>query len=412
MEYGLIGESLGHSFSPWIHKQLGGYDYQLCPLPPQQLEAFLCARDFLGINVTIPYKKAVIPYCRVLSETARSIGSVNTIIRCKDGSLYGDNTDLYGFLTMARRAGVSLRGKKILILGSGGTSLTVQAACRLEQAASVIVISRHGENTYQDLPRHMDAQVLVNTTPVGMFPHNGETLCDLNDFPLLEGVLDVVYNPLRTALLRDAQNRGIPCSCGLPMLVAQAKRAAELFMGHPLEEDRLEPVLNKLFLRQCNVILVGMPGSGKSTLGAMLAKRLDRPFVDIDEEICRETQKSIPAIFEEEGEAAFRALERQMIGRYGAQTGLVIATGGGAVCDPRNEEPLRQNGWIVHLQRPLPLLATAGRPLSQNAEALARLWLQRSPLYEAFSDFTAENTAAPEQTAQMILEAFYEITCD
>ena len=367
MEYGLLGEKLGHSFSPQIHHALGEYDYQLLPTPPEAVEELFRRREFRGLNVTIPYKQRVIPLCDQVDPAAAAIGAVNTVVNL-GGILTGYNTDIDGVIYLARRAGVELRGRKVVILGSGGTSRTVQAAARALGAGEIVVISRSGENNYGDLARHADAEVLINTTPVGMFPACGSCPGSLDAFPRLTGVLDVVYNPLRTALILAAEERGIPCSGGLPMLVAQAKRAAELFTGGCIPDDRTEDILRSLVAELQNIVLIGMPGCGKTTVGQALAERLGRPFVDLDEELVRRAGRTIPEIFAHQGEAAFRALEHEVVRDMGARTGLVISTGGGVVTRRENFAPLRQNGVILHLRRALDHLPVDGRPISQRTD--------------------------------------------
>ena len=402
MEYGLLGEKLGHSFSPQIHRALGGYDYRLLPTPPEEVEALLRRRAFRGLNVTIPYKQTVIPLCDRVDPRAAAIGAVNTIVN-RDGLLEGCNTDIDGLIDLARRAGVDMAGKKVVILGSGGTSRTAQAAAGELGAASVTVVSRGGADNYGNLSRHRDAQVLINTTPVGMYPRCGVSPVDLDLFPALTGVLDVVYNPLRTALVLAAEDRGIPCSGGLPMLVSQARRAAELFTGTTIPDSRMEEALAALTRQVRSVVLVGMPGCGKSTVGRALARRLGKEFVDMDALISARAGKSIPAIFAQDGEEAFRALESQIAREAGSRTGCVISTGGGAVTRPENRDPLRQNGVVVHLTRDLALLPRSGRPVSQSTD-LEELWARRAPLYAAFADLTVPNGGAVEAAADTIVK--------
>lgn len=400
MEYGLLGEKLGHSFSPQIHSALAGYDYRLLPTPPEEVEELFRRRAFKGLNVTIPYKQAVIPLCDEIDPRAADIGAVNTVVN-RDGRLTGYNTDIDGLVYLARRAGVDMAGKKVVVLGSGGTSRTARAAARELGAAQVVVVSRHGEDNYENLSRHADAQVLVNTTPVGMYPNCGQAAVSLAGFPCLTGVLDVVYNPLRTALLMEAQRRGIPCSCGLPMLVAQAKRAAELFTGELIPDSRTEQVLATLTFQLKNVVLIGMPGCGKTTVGQALARRLGKSFVDLDERIVQRAGESIPDIFARAGEAAFRALETEVVKEAGGHTGCVISTGGGVVTREENYPPLHQNGVILHLTRDLGLLPTDGRPVSQSTD-LGLLWQRRKPLYAAFADAEIDNNGPLERTLEQI----------
>ena len=400
MEYGLLGERLGHSFSPQIHRDLAGYDYQLLPTPPEAVEGLFARRAFQGLNVTIPYKRTVMPLCDEIDPRAAAIGAVNTVVN-RNGRLTGYNTDIDGFLYMARRAGVDMTGKKVVILGSGGTSRTARAAAGELGAREIVTVSRHGEDNYQNLSRHADAQVLVNTTPVGMYPNWGQSPVSLESFPALEGVLDVVYNPLRTALLLQAEERGLPCSCGLPMLVAQAKRAAELFTGQNIDDSRAEAVLHGLRGQLTSIVLIGMPGCGKTTVGRALAGKLGRTFVDLDEEIVRRAGTFIPEIFAREGEAGFRERESALVREFGERTGLVVSTGGGVVTRRENYIPLKQNGLLLHLRRDPAALPTDGRPLSQ-ATAPEELWRRRAPLYAAFADGEIDNNGTLAGTLEQI----------
>ena len=400
MEYGLLGERLGHSFSPQIHRDLAGYDYQLLPTPPEAVEDLFARRAFQGLNVTIPYKRTVMPLCDEIDPRAAAIGAVNTVVN-RNGRLTGYNTDIDGFLYMARRAGVDMTGKKVVILGSGGTSRTARAAAGELGAREIVTVSRRGEDNYQNLSRHADAQVLVNTTPVGMYPNWGQSPVSLESFPALEGVLDVVYNPLRTALLLQAEERGLPCSCGLPMLVAQAKRAAELFTGQNIDDSRAEAVLHGLREQLTSIVLIGMPGCGKTTVGRTLAGKLGRTFVDLDEEIVRRAGMSIPEIFAREGEAGFRERESALVREFGERTGLVVSTGGGVVTRRENYIPLKQNGLLLHLRRDPAALPTDGRPLSQ-ATAPEELWRRRAPLYAAFADGEIDNNGTLAGTLEQI----------
>ncbi len=351
---GLLGKKLGHSYSPQIHSLLGDYSYELYEKSPDELESFLRNGDFSGLNVTVPYKKAVIPFLDELSPLAQRLGAVNTVIR-RDGKLIGHNTDYYGFRYMVLQSGLNPCGKKCLVLGSGGASVTAQAVLR-EMGAHTVVISRSGENHYQNLHMHTDAAIIVNTTPVGMFPDVGLTPLSLDLFPTLEGVLDVIYNPAQTQLLLDAQARSLVTANGLLMLVAQAKEAAQWFTGQPIPDEIIEHIHRLLRMQMENIVLIGMPGCGKSTIGALLAEKSGKRFVDADIEIARLAGKSIPTIFAEDGEAAFRALETEVLSHLGRQSGLVIATGGGCVTQKRNYPLLHQNGILVWLHRELDLL--------------------------------------------------------
>ena len=407
--FGLIGETLKHSWSVPIHHALGCSDYRLYELRPEELEAFLKENAIGGLNVTIPYKKAVIPFCSELDPYAAAIGSVNTLVPDGKGGLKGYNTDAIGFSYIAKRAGISFRDAKVVILGTGGTSLTAQAVVRNEGAKEQVIVSRTGENNYQNLPAHYDADVLVNTTPVGMYPHNGECLADLKKFTRLRGVLDVIYNPIRTALLLQAEQLGIPRGNGLPMLTAQAVAAEERFFGTKIDDAEIERIAAMLRRDMMNIVLIGMPGSGKSTVGKALAERTGRAVIDIDAEITRTAGCSIPDLFRDQGEAAFRAMETEAVRLAGKETGKIIITGGGVVTREENYAPLRQNGWICQLERDLKLLPIDGRPVSQKTPA-AELYRQRAPLYAAFRDAAADNNGTVAETVETIWRDFCEST--
>ena len=408
MKCGLLGRKLGHSYSPQIHGLLGDYSYDLFEKEPEELASFLKDGDFTGINVTIPYKKDVIPYLDALSPAAQKIGSVNTIVRRADGSLFGHNSDYFGFVSLVKHSGIAVEGKKVLVLGSGGTSNMVVTALR-DLGAAPVVISRSGENNYGNLHLHSDASVIVNATPVGMYPNTGVSPIDLNRFPKLDGVLDVIYNPAKTQLLLDAESLGIPHENGLWMLVAQAKEASEYFTGKKLSDDMIARIHHKLSRQMKNIVLIGMPGCGKSTIGNLLARKLGRKFVDADEEIIQLAGKSIPEIFAQDGEDAFRQWESDALAHLGKQSGLVIATGGGCVTRQRNYPALHQNGSIVWLERDLSLLPTDGRPLSQS-NRLEEMYAVRKPLYEAFADVRVANTGSPEDTVTEILSKLEELS--
>ena len=400
---GLLGERLGHSYSPAIHAMLGDYEYRLYECPRDKLGDFLKARDFDGLNVTIPYKKAVLPYCAELSPMAAAIGSVNTLLRRPDGSLYGDNTDAFGFESLLRHAGLDPKGKKCLVLGSGGASATVQAVLRQLGAGSVTVISRGGEDNYGNLSRHRDAELLVNTTPVGMYPGNGLAPVDLTAFPGCRGVVDLIYNPARTALLLQAERLGIPCAGGLWMLAAQAKRASELFTGSAIPDDVIPCITAALRRETENVILIGMPGSGKTTVAMALAEKLRRPVLDSDAAVAETAGIPIPEIFEREGEAGFRRRETAALAELGKRGGIILATGGGSVTRPENYDLLHQNGTILWLQRDIAKLPTDGRPISQSRD-LSELLRERTPAYTRFADHIIDNNGTVEETLCRILE--------
>ena len=402
MKCGLLGAHLGHSQSPRLHAMLGSYSYELFEVAPENLNYFLRSGDFDALNVTIPYKRAVVPYCAALSDAARAIGSVNTLVRMPDGTLFGDNTDYDGFSLLLQRNGGIRPGEKALVLGDGGASATVQAVLR-DLGAQVVVLSRHGAEDYTSLPRHSDAVLVVNATPVGMYPNNGQRLIDLDALPGCRCVLDLVYNPLRTRLILDAEERGIRCEGGLSMLVGQGARACERFTGEIVPESRWEQILCKLEREAENLILIGMPGCGKSTVGQLLAQKLNRPFFDADEELVKRFGCDIPTFFAREGEAAFREKESEMLAELGKRSGCVIATGGGCVTRAENYALLHQNGVIVWLRRDLAALPTEGRPISQST-GLTELYTRRRGLYERFADHTVENDSDPAATAEKIVE--------
>lgn len=404
LKCGLLGGTLGHSYSPRIHRELGDYEYLLYEKSPGELPGFLTGGSFDALNVTIPYKKTVIPYCSSLSGEAAAIGSVNTLLRRSDGSLYGDNTDAWGFRKMLEKSGISPGGKKVLIFGSGGASVTVRAVLTSLDAGEIVTISRSGENNYTNLDRHADAQILVNATPLGMYPENGTSPVALKAFPCCEGVLDVVYNPSRTALLLEAEALGIPRAGGLTMLVQQAVRASELFTGKsvpPREAERIETLIRS---EMENIILIGMPGSGKTTAGKLLAQRLGRPFADSDALIEEDARMSIPEIFAAEGEDGFRKRETAVLAGLGRQSGLIIATGGGCVTREENYPLLHQNGVLVEIRRELSELSADGRPLSLSTPA-EQLYAQRKDAYARFADRSVENDGTPGELPEKILEA-------
>lgn len=401
---GLLGETLGHSYSPMLHSLLADYEYRLFEVPQDGLSAFLKSDSWDGLNVTIPYKKAVVPYCDALSEAAETLQSVNTLVRRPDGTLYGDNTDLYGFLYMVRKSGIDPMGRKALVLGSGGAGVTVKAA--LERlGAAVTVISRSGADNYENLDRHADARIIVNTTPVGMYPRNGAAAVDLTRFPLCEGALDIVYNPARTALLLQAEALGIPCAGGLSMLTAQAKRACELFTGTSLDDGVQERVERTVDHRLRNIILIGMPGCGKSTVARALGEALGREVVEADALIAERAGMTIPEIFAQQGEDGFRALETAVLTEQGKRSGIILSTGGGCVTREENYPLLHQNGTIFCLTRGLDKLPADGRPVSQSTD-LAALYARRKPLYERFADVTVSNDGPSADTLNAIMEGY------
>ena len=401
MEYGLLGQSLGHSYSPMIHSYFGDYSYSLFEKDPEELDVFFAQGDFKGLNVTIPYKKEVIRYVSALSETAKKIGSVNTIVRRPDGSLFGDNTDYGGLIYTIRRSGIFVKNKKAIVLGSGGASLTAQAVLRDLGAKSVTVISRSGPDNYDNLERHADAEIIVNTTPVGMYPDNLNSPVDLSKFPCLSGVVDIIANPAKTALLMQAERLKIKNAGGLPMLVAQAAYAAEKFTGRRIYDKEIERVLKNISKSTKNIVLIGMPGCGKTTVGRRLAKILGREFIDLDAAVVEKAGKTIPEIFADEGEETFRRIETECAAEAGKKSGVVISTGGGIVTQERNYDLLRQNGTIIFVNRPTSQLATRGRPVSAE-KGLEKLAEERFPLYKKWASVTVENVGV-SSTAGLII---------
>ena len=400
MKCGLLGRRLGHSYSPQIHGYLADYSYELFEKEPEQVGDFLKHGDFSAINVTIPYKKDVIPYLAALSPRAAQLGSVNTIVRRPDGTLIGHNTDFFGFEMMLRASGLAVSGKKVLVLGSGGASVTIVAVLK-EAGANVVVISRSGPDNYGNLDRHRDAGAIVNTTPVGMYPNTGASPIDLDLFPHLEGVLDIIFNPARTQLLLDAEEKGLVTMNGLLMLVAQAKESSEWFTGAAISDEKIAEIHGELRRQMENIILIGMPGCGKSTVGQALAQKLGKKFVDADAAIIEKAGKPIPEIFAESGEVGFRAIETEVLAELGRQSGLVIATGGGCVTQPRNYPLLHQNGTILWLKRDLEKLPTDGRPLSQ-ANKLSDMYAIREPMYRQFADAVIDNNGNIESAVKAI----------
>ncbi|MCR5295974.1 MAG: hypothetical protein K6E17_01070 [Clostridiales bacterium] len=407
MIYGLIGEHLGHSFSAVIHGQIGREPYELLELAPQELETFLRDREFRGINVTIPYKQAVIPCLDEVSETAREIGAVNTIVN-REGRLVGDNTDLEGITKLILRVCPDLKGRKTLVLGTGGTSRTAVYAARRLGADPVIRVSRtarEGAVSYADALRdHRDAEIIINTTPCGMYPNSGEAPLELEGFDRLAGVVDVIYNPLRTKLVLEARRRGIPAEGGLYMLVAQAVRAAEIFRNTEYPAEMTERIYRSLLREKENIVLTGMPGSGKSVVSAALEEITGRPAVDTDRLIVEKAGMEIPEIFRRFGEKHFRDLESEVIRELAPDGGRIISTGGGAVLRAENVEALRMNGRLFLLDRPLDeLLPTDDRPLADSREKIERLYRERTPVYRASADEVVPVAGTPENVAKEII---------
>ena len=395
MQFGLIGEKLGHSYSKEIHNLIADYGYELREVKREELGAFMTERAFSGINVTIPYKKSVMDYLDVISDDAKKIGAVNTVVN-RDGKLYGYNTDFYGLKALLIHNGVSVRNKKVLILGGGGTSDTaynVVTGLNAKEAIKVSRTKKDGFVTYDEAARlHSDADVIINATPVGMYPDDDGVPVNIGLFPSLSAVIDAIYHPLRTNLVSDAENRGIKACGGLYMLVAQAVYAAALFENKKPDENLIDDVYGKILNDKRNIVLIGMPSSGKTTIGKALAARIGKRFADTDELIVGTTGKSIPEIFEKEGEKVFREIEKKVICDIAVNDGTVIATGGGVILDEKNVLALKRNGVIVYLDRKIDnLIATDSRPLSSNVDDLKKLYVKRKPLYEKYAEITIDD---------------------
>ena len=408
MKYGLIGEHLTHSYSCEIHAQIADYEYELHELAPSELGGFLTKREFNAINVTIPYTQDVIPYLDGISDTAKRIGAVNTIVN-RGGKLYGDNTDFAGMLALAKHIGVDMKGKKVLILGTGGASKTGHALAEYMGAESVYYVSRSGKNgsiTYeQAVSEHSDAQVIINATPVGMFPKQGGRHIDISAFPKLEGVLDAIYNPLRTNLILDAQERGIPAEGGLYMLSAQAVHAAAVFQDIPLDESLVDKAFKSVKNDKQNIVLIGMPSSGKTTVGRILAEKCGKELADTDEYIVKKIGMPIADFFAKHGEAEFRKIEKETVAGLASTGGKIIATGGGAVLDAENVRALKQNGVLVFLdRRPENLIATDDRPLASRRSALEKLYAERYDIYCAAAEVHIDANTTPGAEADAILK--------
>lgn len=411
MKYGLIGKSLVHSYSKEIHEELGKYEYQLFSLAPEEMPDFIRSRDFGGLNVTIPYKKDVMELCDEISPLASAIGAVNTLY-FEDGKLKGHNTDYEGFLYNAARSNIRFKDKKVLILGNGGTSLTARKAISDEGASAIYIASRSlckggADNmlTYNSLHKiASEIQIIVNTTPVGTYPNTMESVISLADYPACEAVIDVIYNPFKTALILEAEKLGLQTANGLPMLVAQATAAAGYFLGTPgafISEN--ERIIEKLKYQMQNIVLIGMPGCGKSTVGRLISQRTGKELVDMDEEIIKRAGMNIPEIFEKYGEKHFRDLESQVAADLGKERNLVIATGGGTVLRPENVDHLRQNAVVIHILRPTFNLSTDGRPLSKDINTLMEMEKVRMPIYQSAADIEYDNSK-PKSLAEIAEE--------
>ncbi len=405
---GLIGEKLSHSFSPQIHKKLADYSYTLFELEEKDIQAFLNSDLFDSTNVTIPYKKTVMPFLDEISNEALRIGSVNTITRTKSGRLRGDNTDYFGFSYMINKSGIEIKDKRVLILGTGGTSLTAKTVSADMGAESITFVSRTGEINYDNVyEKCADSEVIINCTPVGMYPKNLVSPIDLSKFTKCRGVADMIYNPAKTALLLEAERLAIPCTNGLSMLVAQAKRACELFLDSEISDGEIDRIESEMAREMSNIILVGMPGCGKSTVASVLCRKTGREMTDTDCMIVEGERLSIPQIFERYGEEYFRACESRAAEDAGRLSQRIIATGGGIVTRPENYRSLAQNGKIIFIHRDIDLLDRSGRPLSQKND-LYEMYKKRLPMYRAFCDIEVENNTSPEECAERILQLLEE----
>ncbi|MBQ2899899.1 MAG: shikimate dehydrogenase [Oscillospiraceae bacterium] len=410
MEYGLIGEHLPHSFSLEIHKRIGDYKYEIKELHPEELEDFIKSRDFKGINVTIPYKQAVIPFLDEIDEAAKAIGAVNTVVN-RDGKLFGYNTDFGGLRALFEHAGISVFGKKAVILGNGGTSHTAEAVLKALGAQTVLktdIIPGEGVITNEEaVLRHSDTQILINTTPCGMFPKLSGMAANPADFPHLEGAIDVVYNPLKTDFVQRAQSLGVPSEGGLYMLVMQAILAAERFFEKPVPKEKAESIFSEILRMKTNIVLIGMPASGKTTAGKILSEELKMPLFDSDKLIIKKTGREISDIFEKEGEPAFRKIENETVLELSGKTGAIIATGGGAILDPENMRNLSKNGRIYFIDRPVEkLVPTSDRPTASTAEAIKKCYEERYPLYKKYADKIIDANCSPAEVCRKIKEDF------
>ncbi len=406
MKCGLIGKTLKHSFSPQIHRELADYSYELFELEECELEAFVKNRDsFDACNVTIPYKKAVMPYLDMISDDAEKIGSVNTILRMPDGTLYGHNTDYFGFSHMLKKGSIEILGNRVAILGTGGAAATAYAVCHDMGAESIVFVSRTGDINYQNVyDAASDSEVLINCTPVGMYPNNEASPVDLNKLPCVKAVADMIYNPAKTRLLLDAEALGISCINGLCMLVAQAKYASELFLSLSIDDSETDRITRSIECEMRNIVLVGMAGCGKSTVGKLLASMTGREFIDTDELIVKYEKRSIPEIFATDGEQYFRQVEHRAAADAGKLSGKIIATGGGIVTIEENYNSLCQNAVVVFIKRDTSLLSREGRPLSVNGD-LDKMYAERLPMYKHFCDIEVSNDKTPEACAHAILKA-------
>lgn len=417
MRYGLIGEKLGHSFSKDIHERIADYTFDLIPLSKEEFKEFMEKKDFTALNVTIPYKKDVIPYLDEMDEHAKTIGAVNTIVN-QDGKLKGYNTDFTGFLYMVKKHNVRMEGKKVLIIGNGGASAAIQAVVKHEQAGTMVivdVVAGNGAISYDEMfSSHLDAEIIINTSPIGMYPRIGNAPIDISMFHKCEAVMDVIYNPILTRLCFEAQEMDIKRVNGLEMLIAQAKQSVEFFLDKKIDDQIIDDIYQDMLKERCNIVLIGMPSAGKTTIGKMLEERMQKEFIDLDDVIIEKAGKSIPEIFEESGEAGFRAIETEAAIEVSKLNNKIIATGGGTIKHKVNMDYLRQNGITIFIDRDVDKLISSdpNRPLSKSSDALAKMHAERLPLYQKYAAYVAVNNSDIESTVNEIEEAYHSILID
>lgn len=414
MRYGLIGEKLGHSFSKEIHERIADYKFDLIPLDKEEFKDFMEKKDFTAINVTIPYKKDVMPYLDEIDPHAKAIGAVNTIVN-RDGKLHGYNTDFTGFLYMVKKHNVQMQGKKVLVIGNGGASAAIQAVVNHEQAKEMIIVdivAGNGAISYDEcFAKHLDAEIIINTSPIGMYPKIGNAPIDITMFPNCKSVMDVIYNPILTRLCFEAQEEGIQRVMGLEMLIAQAKQSVEHFLDKTVNDDVIDTIFQDMLKQRCNIVLIGMPSAGKTTIGKMLEQRMNKEFIDLDDKIIEKAGKSIPEIFEESGEAGFRAIETEVAIELAKENNKIIATGGGTIKNKINMDYLRQNGITIFIDRDINKLISAdpNRPLSKSKDALQQLHDERYHLYQKYAAYIAVNNTEIEETVNEIEDAYRSI---
>lgn len=417
MRYGLIGEKLGHSFSKDIHERIADYTFDLIPLSKEEFKEFMEKKEFAAINVTIPYKKDVIPYLDEMDEHAKAIGAVNTIVN-QNGKLKGYNTDFTGFLYMVKKHNVHMEGKKVLIIGNGGASAAIQAVVRHEKAGQMVivdVVTGNGAISYDEMfSNHLDAEIIINTSPIGMYPRIGNAPIDISMFHKCEAVMDVIYNPILTRLCFEAQEMDIKRVNGLEMLIAQAKQSVEFFLDKQIDDQIIDDIYQDMLKERCNIVLIGMPSAGKTTIGKMLEDRMQKEFIDLDDVIIEKAGKSIPEIFEESGEAGFRAIETEAAIEVSKLNNKIIATGGGTIKHKVNMDYLRQNGITIFIDRDVDKLISSdpNRPLSKSSDALQKMHAERLPLYQKYAAYVAVNNSDIESTVKEIEEAYHSILID